>query len=312
MFKALKVINLAPQAHISLSDCGNVFVLKTCQRTLLLGFGQSPFYLIEDSTHIRDVFTANDAYTFLLETICGLKSEVIAEYEIVNQFKTAYQEFMQLEKKNSHIIFILEKLFKDSKKIRTDYLTEIGQLSYAGIARKLIHTKQCQSDVLIVGSGSLAVDLIKLLKKKHRVFITARNTQKAAELAMEHSLQILDWKDYQSYQSFNVIVNTIGSDEILFNEIFFSLWIQPHSSSLPSGITSKLFIDLGSPSVIDTHCCEQDGVYRLEDIFKQSARLNSEKMEKVTRARDAINLVAHNRLQHAISYPMSWEELQFA
>lgn len=57
----------------------------------------------------------------------------------------------------------------------------------------------------------------------------------------------------------------------------------------------KLFIDLGSPSVIETNLTERDGVLRLEDIFRQSAKLNIEKMEKVNKAKNTILLLAQKR-----------------
>jgi len=309
MIDNLTVINLKAQSKVRPTN-GEVFVLKTCQRTLILGFGKLPFYHLEDQNDIRDMYNGQQAYIFLLETICGLKSEVLAEYEVVGQFKEAYQQYVQLPFKKNHILTLMEKLFQDSKKIRTDYLTEIGQLTYAGIARKLIHSRFCDGDVLVVGSGSLAEDLVKLLKKKHRVFISARNSERVAALAMEHGLEIIAWRDYDIYKKFNSIVNTIGTEEILFDEDFFHSWKQ----SLPTNDRdSKLFIDLGSPSVINTHLSEADGVLRLEDIFRQSAQMNIEKMEKIARAKVAIVKLCENR-RHAfsLSHPFVWEELQLA
>ena len=309
MIDGLTVINLKAEAKIRPSN-GEVFVLKTCQRTLVLGFGQLPFYHLENQNDIRDMYKSDDAYIFLLETICGLKSEVLAEYEVVGQFKEAYQSYMQLPFKHKHIITMIEKLFQDGKKIRTDHLLEIGQLTYAGIAKKLIHSCLNDSDVLIVGSGSLSEDLIKLLKKKHRLFITARNSEKVATLAMIHDLEIISWQDYSIYKNFTHIVNTVGTEDVLFGEKFFSEWSQ---SSLLNGRDSKLFIDLGSPSVIKTSLSEAQGVLRLEDIFRQSAKMNIEKMEKISQAKVSIMRLCENRRQtFSQSHPFGWEELQLA
>ncbi len=309
MIDGLTVINLKAGAQVRPSN-GEVFVLKTCQRTLVLGHGQLPFYHLEDQNDIRDMYNANQAYIFLLETICGLKSEVLAEYEVVGQFKEAYQNYTQLPFKKNHILTLIEKLFQDSKKIRTEHLTEIGQLTYAGIARKMIHSRLSDAEVLVVGSGNLAEDLIKLLKKKHRVFVTARNNERVAALAMEHSVEIVEWKDYSSYKKFPSIVNTIGTNEILFNEEFFTDW---SNFSRLNASDSKLFIDLGSPSVINTRLSEGQGVLRLEDIFRQSAKMNIEKMEKIKRAKEAIVLLCENRRQtFSLSHPFGWEELALA
>ncbi len=311
MIDLLKVLNLDPKAKPYISS-GDQFVLKTCQRTLILGFGALSSIQKTYEGEFYESYEGHSAYIFLLETICGLKSEVLAEYEVVAQFKQAYHEYLQLPLKNSLIINLLEKLFKDSKKIRTDHLLEIGQLSYAGISRKILNTRRSSNEVLVIGSGTLAEDLIKLLKKKYRVYLSARNLEKVGELALEHSLEVIAWKDSLNYSKFNSIINTVGSEDILFNEDFFDQWKMSFSSQT-NAQNSKLFIDLGSPSVIKTNLTENEGVLRLEDIFKQSSRLNEEKMEKIRCAKEAILLLADNRRLHfSMSYPFGWEELQFA
>jgi glutamyl-tRNA reductase len=322
MIENLTVINLLANTPLSHTS-GEVFVLKTCQRTMVLGYGQTPFYhlgnngLREDK--ITDVFQGLNAYIFLLETICGLRSEVVAEYEVVAQFKDAYQEYVKHEQKNTLLLTVLEKLFQDNKKIRTDHLTEIGQLTYAGIARKLIHSRVTNGDVLILGSGVLAEDLIKLLKKKHNITVSARNDARVEELCSTHSIKSLPWggpANQMNYVKFPFIVNTIGCDEILFNKDFFNefLAIDNINSALPFEREMKLFIDLGSPSVIETNLTECDGVLRLEDIFRQSAKLNIEKMEKVKKAKETIALLAESRLHHLPKavVPFDWEEFKFA
>jgi glutamyl-tRNA reductase len=315
MIKNLTVINLKANSHASPSK-GDVFVLKTCQRTLILGVGEAPFlHLRENALRedvITDIFEGQDAYVFLLETICGLRSEVVAEYEVVGQFKDAYQEFLKSPERNTHVMAILEKLFQDNKKIRTDHLTEIGQLTYAGIARKLIHSAVSDGDVLVLGSGTLAEDLIKLLKKKHNVFISGRNTSRVQELSQTYGLEAITWGAQDTYTKFPFIVNTIGADDVLFDDKFFTKFFD-HNFLETLTQQMKLFIDLGSPSVIETNLTERDGVLRLEDIFRQSAKLSIEKMEKVNKAKSSILLLAQKRGAPVLtSTPFDWEELQFA
>ncbi len=333
MIENLTIINLLANTELP-SSAGEVFILKTCQRTLVLGFGQTPFYHLGDNglrhkkiqEKITDVFQGLNAYVFLLETICGLRSELIAEYEVVAQFREAYQEYAKHQQKNTQIMAVLEKLFQDNKKIRTDHLTEIGQLTYAGIARKLIYSRVKivnSPDVLILGSGVLAEDLVKLLKKKHNLYISARNTARVAELCSNHEVENLPWcttpENFQSYAKFPFIVNTIGNTSVFFNEEFFSNFFARENNNFNFNDCSqisqqmKLFIDLGSPSVIETKLTEKDGVLRLEDIFRQSAKLNIEKLEKVNRAKETIAQLAESRLSHSpkgISF--DWEEFKFA
>jgi glutamyl-tRNA reductase len=112
----------------------NAFVLRTCQRTLVLAFDLYPFHHTELPKH--ELVSGNDAYLFLLETICGLKSKLIGENEIVGQFKDAYKIYASSTLKDTKLLLILEKLFKDAKDIRTQYLIGISQKTYASLTRR--------------------------------------------------------------------------------------------------------------------------------------------------------------------------------
>lgn len=308
MIEGLTIANLKPGTS-PLTHDGEVFSLKTCQRTLIIGYGMNPIRYIDRTDQIKTIFNDKEAYTFLLETILGLQSEVIAEYEIVNQFRDAYQQYLKLHNRNGHLVTLIEKLFKDQKSIRSNHLMELGQLSYAGIARKLIHQNAANNRVLILGSGNLSLDLINLLKKKFQIYISARNQDKALEMAKNHDLLIIPWMDRAQYAEFDYIVNTVGTHEILLDDNnFFNLW-QSKNLLTPT----KLFIDLGSPSVINSSFNKEDGVFRLEDIFSESAKLNREKMEKVENAKIAVKELAAKRHERfTMTIPFGWEELQFA
>lgn len=314
MLEALKVLNLPPGTRIKENERGDVFILKTCQRTLILGFHLAPLYRLEEETTF-DTYQGEDAYQFLLETISGLKSQVLGEYEVVGQFKKAYQDYLALPFKQSQIIQVIEKLFKDSKEIRSKFLMEIGQLSYAGIARKIIHQDITEIDeskepnempkILVLGTGQLAEDLIKLLKKKNQLVVSGRNLERLAYLKEMFDVEILDWNKRSQYIEYAHIVNTIGTDTILLNQDFFTQWVLKNPSH-------RLFIDLGSPSVIETQMGKHQGVLRLEDIFKESAKLTHEKMEKIQKAEEHIRyLVQKRRNTFMLTHASSWEELRF-
>jgi glutamyl-tRNA reductase len=307
----LTVANLkkgyAPSSH-----GGEVFTLQTCQRTLVMGLGSSPLRCAGKSENINKIYHGKDAYQFLLETILGLQSEVVAEYEVVNQFKDAYQQYSKREDKNSHLLNVLEKLFKDQKKVRSEHLMQIGQMSYASIARKIIHSNHHSETVLILGSGALSHDLINLLKKKYKVIISARNLDKIAELSKAHEVTSIPWMDLEQYKKFAYIVNTIGTETVLLNENFFKNWLTEDNVS-SNASPAKVFIDLGSPSAIETTLTKNDGVYKLDDIFNESVKLSREKMEKVESAKQAILKLTQERHQNfSMSIPFGWEELQFA
>ncbi len=319
MLESLKVLNLPAGTRLKETERGDVFLLKTCQRTLVLGFHMAPFYRLQEDEknhHQFDTYAGEEAYLFLLETISGLKSQVLGEYEIVGQFKKAYQEYLQLPFKQNQIIQIMEKLFKDSKEVRTKFLMEIGQLSYAGIARKLLHrdlvlnsdNSTCAS-ILITGTGELAEDLIKLLKKKNHLIVSGRNIERLHQLKELYNVDIIAWEQKDEFFQYAHIVNTIGSETIIFNKEFFQSWVNTHPFENKN---QRLFIDLGSPCALEipSHLGKNSeyGLLKLEDIFKESAKLTHEKMEKIQKAQTHIrSIVQKRRHTFMLTHSRVWE-----
>ncbi len=262
------------------------FVLSTCQRTLVLSLHEFPFEKIALSPY--QLFKGQEAYFFLLETICGLKSKLIGENEIVGQFKDAYKLYSSNMQKDTSLLVILEKLFKDAKDIRTQYLIGISQKTYASLTRRHLIQRAKATHVVILGSGSLAEDLINQFKKKATVSICARNSVRVNELAREHGLKVIPWDQRHSLTTEPFIANTIGHQEILFNESFFENWSTTNAD--------RLFVDLGSPSVIRTNLTLSEGVVRLEDIFNEGAVVEEQKREQITLARLAMQSITEKRL----------------
>jgi glutamyl-tRNA reductase len=270
----------------------HVFSLETCQRFLYISYDTHDKFeelaLTSQSTKLYGV----EAYQYLLEIICGLQSRLLGENEIVHQFKTAYHQYRDLENKCTKTLSLLEKLFKDAKEVRTQYLLGLGQKTYASIARKLVYGMNKKPQVLILGSGQLAIDLIQQFKKHSEIYISARNREKCLELQKEHQVRILPWQDFNQYAEKCFILNTIGTNDEFFPvETFFQSW----QATNPS----KLFIDLASPPLIQSHHREAklDYVYTLDDIFKLGAIKEKDKLDKIEQAINFIEVKAQHRLK---------------
>lgn len=283
MIDGLELINLPSQSSLRDEDYPGAFILKTCQRTLILGQGA-----LQAQGH--ELYRGEKAYQFLLQTICGLKSQILAESEITAQFKEGYRNYLKDPYKQGPIINVLEKLFKDAKEIRTRYLLKVGQQSYAGITRKILSSRLPKGrSVLVVGSGALARDVVKLLQKHYEVVVSARNTEKLEQIQTQHQCATRCWSELSMFWEHSTIVNTVGADDILFPEGFFNAWVKQHDK--------RHFIDLSSPSVIETDYGKKEGVLRLENIFSHGVLLNEEKQEKLRQAEDAIQSLVKKRIE---------------
>lgn len=285
MLNGLKLWNFSSGTHPDQKMHGTSFMLKTCQRTLVLAFNDHPFE--DDSLPVHTLYSGDEAYLFLLETICGLKSKLIGENEIVSQFKAAYQIYGQSTLKDTKLLHILEKLFKDAKDIRTQYLIGISQKTYASLTRKHLIQKAKAEHIVVIGSGALAEDLINQFKKKAQVSICARNHARATELAELHNLTVIPWDKRLELTNSPYLANTIGSDTILFDEDFFTEWKSKNIHSL--------FVDLGNPSTISTKLTLADGIVRLDDIFDEGAIVEGQKQMQIDLARQAMQEITSKR-----------------
>src|SRR5574343_131888 len=176
MIQGLVLTQFPAGTVLNFQGPSDFFCLNTCQRVIYLGFKLFPLNHLEKQVS-AEVYSGSKAYHHLLKIICGLESKILGENEIVHQFKTSYGEYLKLPYKDSRLIKVLEKLFKDSKEIRSKHLLNVGQHSYAGITRILLE-KKSNSNVLIVGYGSMSQNVIKVLKKRFNIYVTGRNPEK--------------------------------------------------------------------------------------------------------------------------------------
>lgn len=306
MISNLQLINLEKSAPHMSGEGHDFFTLSTCQRKLLIGLNDNPLNSIHDQKGKYQTYNGESAYSFLVETLCGLKSKMLAENEIVAQFKQAFKNYLEHGHANSYLITILEKALKDTKHIRTQYLKNIGQLSYAGITKKIIQNKNLSGPIIILGSGALALDLIKLLDRRHALTLCARNQSVSLEIQQKYNIDLMHWEQQDKLKAAPLIINTIGADNVLFNTDFFKQW-----SAVD--IQKRLFIDLGSPSVIETPLNQENGIIRLEDILTLAKTWGVKKSNSVQLALDAINDKTISRIHNeSLNFPFGWEELHFA
>lgn len=273
------------------------FELKTCQRTLILGRQERPFGPADLPLHERA--EGHEAYLYLLETICGMKSKLLGENEIVAQFKEAYKAYALHPARDPHLLLILEKLLKDAKEIRTAHMVGLGMKTYASLTRRHLVGRMRADRVLILGSGALAEDLINQFKKHAQVVICARNRARVLELTQQHGIQSIPWDDKNAWSEFPYIANTIGFEGVLLDQTFFSLWQARHFH--------RLMVDLGSPSCLVTSLSPEQGLLRLDNILAEGALVEEQKMERLQLAREAMREIVERRTRWLEQRQLKWQ-----
>jgi glutamyl-tRNA reductase len=250
MYESLTAINLAPgelelPGHLK----NQIFEMKTCQRTLLVGIGIWPLeilHFLKDRNDLQPASYAGvEAYRFILEIVTGLKSRLLGESEISAQFKKAYDDYRSSPGFNSVKGQLFEKMMKDAKEIRTKYLQGLGQYSYAGVTKRVLQKYPLKNGpVLILGTGQMAHDAAKLISKQHIVAFSGRNQEKLTHLTnafnngkIENTWP-LNFQNAEGLEKYSANINTIGADQVLYGPKYFDEW---HAMSEPTII--RPFID---------------------------------------------------------------------
>lgn len=174
--------------------CWNYPVWKTCMRSIVCF----------DETQLNDIRQISvkqrlnlefliecDAYQYLLEVICGLKSDIIGETQVLGQFKSFLAECEKSHKNfylNHYSLF--QSLLQDCKELREKHIHHWGGSSYGSLTRKIIESTP---NICVLGNGQLAQSLMPWLKEKHtRVFGRTPKNSSEQRLSVEGIRALVD------------------------------------------------------------------------------------------------------------------------
>lgn len=183
-----------------------LFILSTCNRTEIYGFGENAQQLIA----LLCSETKGDAATFdnlayikngkqaiqhLFEVSAGLDSQILGDYEIVGQIKAA----VKFSKERGFIGIFIERLvnfvLQSSKAIKNETAISGGTISVSFAAVQYIREKVmdiADKKIVLLGTGKIGrntcKNLVDYLDTKNITLIN-RTEEKASGLAMEMGLQ---------------------------------------------------------------------------------------------------------------------------
>lgn len=130
----------------------------TCLRQVAVGTAHSGVPELQAGD---ELVSGEDAYTLLLEIVCGLRSPVVGETEVFGQFKN-FIDKQEAEERPAQLVAWLRSIANDAKKIRHDHLRDLGSRSYGSLVRKEIRGA---AEIHLIGFGHLAQEILPWLKK---------------------------------------------------------------------------------------------------------------------------------------------------
>ncbi len=230
-----------------------MFVLSTCNRTEIYGFAENASQLVdllcEQTTGSKETFlesayikNGHDAIEHFFNVSAGLDSQILGDYEIIGQLKTA----VKIAKKHGCINVLLERLvntvLQSSKAIKNQTELSGGTVSVSFAAVQYIreHVKAvADKKILLLGTGKIGTNttknLVDYLKTKNITLIN-RTEEKAAELAKVMGLKHAPLSELPEYidQSDIILVATDSAEPtILLSHL--------------TGQNKKLILDLSIP-----------------------------------------------------------------
>ena len=250
----------------SQSGLTEVFVISTCNRTEIYGVTEDVNQLIHllcsetrgDECTFRNISytkTGYKAVEHLWQVAAGLDSQILGDYEIVGQLKSA----VKFAKERGRIGMFTERIvngaLQASKAIRSETGISGGTVSVSFAV--IQYLKNCVKEVadkkiLIVGTGkigrSTCRNLIDYLGTKNITLIN-RTPEKASELANELNLSYAPYEDMiaQSHSADIIIISANATGPILKKEHF-------------TKTDHKVLIDLSIPNNIETSVTELPGI----------------------------------------------------
>lgn len=219
--------NLLDEAR--LEGIPSLIAISTCNRTELYGFAEHPFQLIsllckhsngtvEDFQRVAYIHKNNEAISHLFKVGTGMDSQILGDFEIINQVKTGFITAREKGLTNSYFERLVNSVIQASKRIKneTEISTGATSVSFASVHYILHNVKDIkEKNILLFGTGKIGrntcENLVKHTKNNHITLIN-RTKDKARKIAGKFNLIVKDYADLQAeLQNADVLIVATGA-----------------------------------------------------------------------------------------------------
>ena len=257
------------------------FGISTCNRTELYFFGKKNINKkvlneVFKTLSITDIsqesfyfLSGHDALVHMCKVASGIDSQVLGEQEIFGQFKSAYKRAKDLNILGRNLSYLSEKVFEISKKARSETDIGLNSLSVSGLALKLIKNifeNPQDQNILVVGAGSLAHNVIENLYKKGINKIKSVN-RSIKKIKLNDNYEILSASLeslHDQLENADIVIASSSTELPLIGKGAVENALQVRKNK------PMLLIDLGVPRNIEEEIrnIEQAYLFSIDDIEK--------------------------------------------
>ena len=283
--------------------------ISTCNRTELYLFGAknvSKKILPEvlNTLNIKDIsnesfyfLSGHDALVHMCKVASGIDSQVLGEQEIFGQFKIAYKKAKDIKIVGKNLSYLSEKAIQISKKARSETNIGLNSLSVSGLALKLVRNifeNPHEQNVLVVGAGSLAQNVIENLYKKGINKIKSVN-RTIRKIKLHNSYEIVSASLdalYGQLENADIVIASSSTELPLIGKGAIENALQIRRNK------PMLLIDLGVPRNIEEEIrnIEQAYLFSIDDIEKITQENFGQRTIEAEKAMNIIVLEAQEAL----------------
>ncbi|NQZ00917.1 MAG: hypothetical protein HRT45_09640 [Bdellovibrionales bacterium] len=262
----------------------------TCMRSI--GFQRFEVSGLMDAAY--DVYRNEQAYEFLLQIICGLRSPILAETEVMGQFRDFVSHTQSLQSEQyAQYQPLFRQLLTDAKQVRTAHLKSLGSQTYGSMVRRLIGSGR---RVQVLGAGRLASEILPWLDGQTSVTVRCRRPDKVGQQLPANqlaNLRLEDWEKTSSDRPDVLIVAAPISNLELLNV----------------ATSAKTLIDLREARQSAGLAFSAERKFDLNSFFEQF-RLQTDQAKAVkARAIEAVRVCAQQYRDQSTIRPFGWEDL---
>lgn len=219
----------------------SLIVTSTCNRTEIYGFAQHPFQLIkllcensqgtvEDFQKVAYVYKSKEAINHLFRVGTGLDSQILGDFEIIYQIKTAFVLSKEKELANAYMERLVNSVIQASKRVKNETEISSGATSVSFASVQYIFKTVpdiADKNILLFGTGKIGrntcENLVKHSKHDHITLIN-RTKDKAEKLAKKLDLIVKDYADLQEeIQKADVLVVATGAQNPTVDKTILNL-----------------------------------------------------------------------------------------
>jgi glutamyl-tRNA reductase len=244
----------------------SLLVTSTCNRTEIYGFAQHPFQLIkllcdnsqgtvEDFQKVAYIYKNQEAVRYMFRVGTGLDSQILGDFEIISQIKSAFTESKSMNLVNAFIERLVNSVIQTSKRIKneTEISTGATSVSFASVRYIFSNVDDiANKNILLFGTGKIGRNTCENLVKhtKHeQITLINRTKDKAERLARKLDLVVKDYSDLQlEIQKADVLVVATGAQNPTVDKAILNLK------------KPILILDLSIPKNVNENVTTVDGV----------------------------------------------------